>query len=150
MNVDIYTDGACRKNPGPGGYGVYILEGKNKKIIQGYNELTTNNAMELMGILIALKYAIKYPNNNYKIHTDSSYALNTCKTWIYSWVNNGTIHIRPNSSILKRIYKFLIELENLKVNYELIKVKGHSDNEGNNYADYLATSIIDKNLNTKI
>ena len=90
LNVDLYTDGACSYNPGPGGWGyLLICESKNKeKYDSGYKEHTTNNEMELTAVIEGIK-AIKKPCN-LTIYTDSAYVSNAfLQDWISSWKNNG-------------------------------------------------------------
>ena len=86
--VDIYTDGACSGNPGPGAWGAILIYGEVKKEFSGYEELTTNNRMELQGALSALKL-LKEPCI-VNLYSDSAYLINGFnQRWIYNWVSNG-------------------------------------------------------------
>ena len=139
--VDIYTDGACSGNPGPGGWGVLIqLDDKNIELSGGDNE-TTNNRMELMAAIIALEEI----NKDYKInlYTDSNYVKDGITSWISNWkknswktankmdVKNKDLWIRLDAAIKGKDISW-------------IWVKGHAGNAGNEQADYLARSALEK------
>ncbi len=140
MKYIIYTDGACSGNPGPGGWGVVIFDkDKNQKNLSGKEKNTTNNRMELMAPIMALK-KIKH-NSEITIYTDSTYVKNGITEWIKKWEKNGW------KSANKKLVKnkdLWIKLNNLcKKNKVLWKwVKGHSNNEYNDLADELATQAI--------
>src|SRR5688572_302577 len=86
--IDIYTDGACSGNPGPGGYGVVMLYKSHRKELSGGFSLTTNNRMELMGLIVALS-ALK-ERCRITAHTDSKYLMNGFqKDWVKRWKTNG-------------------------------------------------------------
>ncbi|WP_250278915.1 ribonuclease HI [[Clostridium] colinum] len=135
-NVEIYTDGACSGNPGPGGYGIILLyKEQRKEFSKGY-KLTTNNRMETMAVIKALKL-LKEPCN-ITLYTDSSYVVNSInKGWVYNWKNNNWKNSSkkdtPNVDLWEEL---LLLLEIHKVNF--VWVKGHADNEGNNRCDFLA------------
>ena len=138
--VQIYTDGACSGNPGPGGWGAVLIYDDYKKEISGYNANTTNNIMEITAVLEALKL-LKFPCD-IKIYSDSAYVVNCFnQKWIYNWKRNNwkTADKKPvkNKELWEELYSLL---ENHK--FEFIKVKGHSDNELNNRCDFLATNEI--------
>ena len=139
--VEIYTDGACSGNPGPGGWGVLIqLDNKNIELSGGDNE-TTNNRMELMAAIIALEEI----NKDYKInlYTDSNYVKDGITSWISNWkknswktankmdVKNKDLWIRLDAAIKGKDISW-------------IWVKGHAGNAGNEQADYLARSALEK------
>ena len=84
--VEIFTDGACKGNPGPGGWGALLRYGNKEKEINGYNSSTTNNIMELTAVIEALKQ-IKKPYD-INITTDSTYVKNGITDWIHNWKNN--------------------------------------------------------------
>tara|TARA_B100000768_G_C11051830_1_gene278691 strand:+ start:166 stop:594 length:429 start_codon:yes stop_codon:yes gene_type:complete len=141
MDYTIYTDGACSGNPGPGGWGAVIFDGnKNQVNISGRIEGTTNNRMELIAPIMALK---KIKNDSkITIYTDSTYVKNGITVWIKKWEKNGWIS--SNRKIVKNKDLWL-ELNDLCCkNFVIWKwVKGHGTNKYNNLADELATQAID-------
>ena len=139
--VIIYTDGACRGNPGPGGWGVLIEYGESRKELYGGDISTTNNKMELTAAIMALK-AIKEPCEII-LYTDSKYVLLGIEEWIHNWKKRGWrgANKKPVKNI--ELWKELDELRdehNIKWNW----VKGHSGDPGNETADMLANRGIDE------
>jgi|TARA_B100001093_G_scaffold459695_1_gene473029 ribonuclease HI len=140
MKYKIYTDGACSGNPGPGGWGAVIFDkDNNQKEISGKEMHTTNNRMELLAPIMALR-KIK-PNSEVTIYTDSTYVKNGITEWIKKWENNGWQGAKKKPVKNKDLW---IKLDNLcKDNKVVWKwVKGHSNNKFNNLADELATQAI--------
>ena len=140
MKYIIYTDGACSGNPGPGGWGAVILENeKNQKSISGYVNNTTNNRMELLAAIMALK---KVQNNSQiTIYTDSTYVKKGITEWVLKWKKNGWKNANKKPVKNKDLWLKLCNLcEKNKVNWRW--VKGHSTNKYNNLADELATQAI--------
>ena len=140
MKYRIYTDGACSGNPGPGGWGAVIFDQKdNQKNISGSEKNTTNNRMELLAAIMALK-KIK-TNSEIIIYTDSIYVKNGITEWIIKWKDNGWKNANKKTVKNKDLW---IKLDNLcqknKINWKW--VKGHSINKYNNLADKLATQAI--------
>src|SRR5574344_288440 len=137
-NIKIYTDGACSGNPGPGGYGAILMYNGMEKEISGGNKSTTNNQMELMGVISALE--LLKERCNVEVYTDSAYVVNSINNgWVYSWKKRNWV--KSDKTRAKNIYLWerllcLIEKHNIK----FIKVKGHSDNEFNNRCDRLAVT----------
>ena len=133
--IKIYTDGACKGNPGVGGWGAIIMQDeKNIELFGGENE-TTNNRMELMAVIMALKEISS--NLELTIYTDSTYVQKGISVWIKNWkVNNW----RSSSKKPVKNKDLWIELDEAvgsrKINWEW--VKGHAGNEGNEKADELA------------
>lgn len=134
-----YTDGSAHPNPGPGGFGVVIVD-ENDNLISTYFQsktYTTNNEMEMMAIIWACGYA-KSKNENIKIYSDSSYAINTFSNWMYGWERNGWVKgdgkIPENLKIVKAFFEL-----NKEMNIEFVKVRGHQGNKWNELADKLAT-----------
>ena len=142
-NIYIYTDGACRGNPGPGGWGVLLVYAEAKKELYGFSPETTNNIMELTAVIESLK-TIKH-KHPLIITTDSNYVKDGITTWIKSWkINNWkTANKKPVKN--KELW---IELDKLCQLYDITWkwVKGHSGHSGNEHADYLANKAIDQNL----
>ena len=140
MKYTIYTDGACSGNPGPGGWGAVIFDkDNNQKNISGNERNTTNNRMELMAPIMALK-KIK-SSAEVTIYTDSTYVKNGITEWIKKWEKNGWKSASKKAVKNKDLW---IKLDNLcKDNKVIWKwVKGHSTNKYNNLADELATQAI--------
>ena len=140
MKYKIYTDGACSGNPGPGGWGAVIFDkDNNQKNISGNERNTTNNRMELMAPIMALK-KIK-SSVEVTIYTDSTYVKNGITEWIKKWEKNGWKSASKKTVKNKDLW---IKLDNLcKDNKVIWKwVKGHSTNKYNNLADELATQAI--------
>lgn len=139
--VIIYTDGACRGNPGPGGWGVLIEYGELSKQLYGGDVSTTNNKMELTAAIMALT-EIKEPCEII-LYTDSKYVLQGIEEWIHNWKKRGWrgANKKPVKNI--DLWKELDELRdkhNIKWNW----VKGHSGDPGNETADMLANRGIDE------
>lgn len=136
MTVEAYVDGACKGNPGLGGWGVYLIAGEHKKEIYGGEENTTNNKMELMAAIKCLQ-ALKKEGTVITINTDSQYVKNGITTWIHNWKKNGwkSSNKQPvkNQDLWKELDN-LCQVHSVSWNW----VKGHSTNEGNNIADELA------------
>ena len=140
MKYTIYTDGACSGNPGPGGWGVVIFDQEKKQQnISGKVKNTTNNRMELMAPIMALK-KIK-PKSEVTIFTDSTYVKNGITEWIKKWEKNGwkTASKKPVKN--KDLWKKLKDLSS-KHSIKWIWVKGHAHNKYNNIVDELAQGAI--------
>jgi ribonuclease HI len=137
--IEIYTDGAARGSPGPGGYGI-VLKYKNfrKEISGGFNH-TTNNRMELLAVIIGLE-SITQKDLLVKIYSDSKYVIDSINLkWVFRWQKNGFKN-KANPDLWQR----LLKCYNIK-KHELIWVKGHADNIENNRCDELAVQISKKN-----
>ncbi len=138
--VIIYCDGACSGNPGPGGWGAILMYRDSKKEIAGFAESTTNNRMELIACIEALK-ALKQPCE-VSVYTDSAYVSNAfLKNWLVSWKRNGWRKADKKPVENSELWQALDGLV-AKHHVTFFKVKGHSDNEWNNRADHLATEQI--------
>ena len=133
--VEIYTDGACKGNPGPGGWGVWMLYNGKEKTMHGGEALTTNNRMEMMAVIKALQ-ALKRPCS-VKLYTDSSYVLKGITEWIVGWKARGwrTADKKPVKN--NDLWKMLDALAS-QHKIEWIWVRGHNGNDGNERADSLA------------
>lgn len=138
--VIIYTDGACRGNPGPGGWGVLLRYGKHEKKINGADTETTNNRMEIMAAIQALM-ALQQPCQ-VELHTDSQYLQKGVSEWLPKWKKNGwkTANKKPVKNI--DLWQMLeLETERHKVSWRW--VKGHSNHKENDLVDALANQAID-------
>lgn len=138
-NITIYTDGASRGNPGPGGYGAILLWKNHRKELSAGFRLTTNNRMELMAIIAALE-ALKKEGQHVTIFSDSQYVVNAVeKKWVFGWVKKG-FKDKKNKDLWLRF----LELYK-KHTIRFVWVKGHADNPLNNRCDELATQAADNN-----
>lgn len=133
----IYTDGSSRGNPGPGGYGAIMQWGSTiKEISQGYRH-TTNNRMELMGVIAALEMLTR-TGLDITVYTDSSYIVNSVeKKWVFGWEKKGYAG-KKNADLWGR---FLRQYRRHSIKF--IWVKGHANNVNNNRCDVLATQAAD-------
>jgi ribonuclease HI len=134
--VTIYSDGACKGNPGPGGWGYLIMSGEHYKEGSGGEAKTTNNRMEMIGALRALQ-ALRH-SCQVTVYTDSQYLCNCFRNgWYKNWKQNGWKTSRGTDVLNKDLWEaLLVENERHKVEWKW--VKGHSDNEYNNRCDELA------------
>ena len=141
-NVLIYTDGACSNNPGPGGWGAVLLYKDYKKELSGFCENTTNNRMEILAVIMAVK-ALK-ESCELEIYTDSAYVVNAFNNgWLNNWQRNGWKTTAKKSVENIELWQELLDSLSHH-SYRIIKVKGHSDNELNNRCDQLATQAVKK------
>ena len=139
--VTIYTDGACSGNPGKGGWGAILIYAKEEKYMSGSKQLTTNNQMELIATIEALKAILK--PSNIALYTDSQYVKNGITSWIFNWKKNGwkTANKKPVAN--KDLW---IELEKY-VDFHSVSwfwVKGHSGDHYNEIADELAVKAMNE------
>ncbi|GAW86504.1 ribonuclease HI [Bathymodiolus platifrons methanotrophic gill symbiont] len=138
--VEIYTDGACRGNPGPGGWGVWLKRGDAEKELFGGEQETTNNRMELMAAIQALE--ILNQPCAVKLYSDSKYVLQGITEWMVNWKKRGwkTAAKKPvkNEDLWRRLDSAMQKHE-----IDWTWVKGHSGNPGNERADQLANQGID-------
>ena len=134
--VTIYTDGACSGNPGPGGYGAVLIYNGNEKEISGGEKSTTNNKMEMMGVIKALEMLKE--KCDVEVYSDSAYVVNSINNkWVYSWKKNNWIKSDKSKAKNIELWERLLELIDYH-NVKFVKVKGHADNEYNNRCDKLA------------
>jgi ribonuclease HI len=132
--VEIFTDGACSGNPGPGGLGIVMkFQDLRKELSYGFRK-TTNNRMELIAIIVALE-SLKKEGLNVVVYSDSKYVVDSINLgWVYGWVKKG-FKDKANPDLWKR---FLEINQKHKVKY--IWVKGHASNAENNRCDELAVA----------
>jgi ribonuclease HI len=141
--VEIFTDGACRGNPGPGGWAALLVSGKERKEVSGFEALTTNNRMELaaaIGGLGALKRRCAV-----KLFTDSKYVLQGMTEWLPNWKARGW-RTAAKEPVKNQDLWQLLDATAGDQDIQWIWVKGHSGHEGNEYVDRLANEAIDRML----
>lgn len=133
--VEIWTDGACKGNPGPGGWGALLRSNGHEKELFGGEELTTNNRMELQAVIEALR-ALKEPCR-VTLHVDSQYVMNGITKWITGWKRNGwrTASKKPVKN--EDLWRALDE-EVARHDVRWVWVRGHAGDPGNERADTLA------------
>jgi len=138
--VIIYTDGACSGNPGPGGWGCVLKYGEFRREMSGFEPDTTNNRMELLAAIKALR-ALKEPCS-VVLYSDSSYLTDAfLKGWLVSWQKKNWVKSDKKPVLNKDLWEELILLSNMH-SIRWIRVKGHADNAENNRCDQLATGAI--------
>ena len=134
--LEIFTDGACKGNPGPGGWGAVIRYGKHEKEISGGDPDTTNNRMELSAAIEALK--ILTEPCHVKLHTDSKYVLDGITKWVHGWQRNGWKNASIQTVRNADLWHDLIDAV-ARHHIEWIWVKGHNGHPENERADRLAS-----------
>tara|TARA_Y100000992_G_C21259005_1_gene490181 strand:+ start:939 stop:1376 length:438 start_codon:yes stop_codon:yes gene_type:complete len=144
--IEIYTDGACSGNPGPGGWGFVILDGENIKSFSGSEDSTTNNRMELTAAIKAIESVDI--GESIILHTDSTYVLKGITEWIIKWKKNNWISSTKKPVANKDLW-IKLDQYNLSRDIKWIWVKAHqncdsNDSIYNNMADKLATRAITK------
>jgi ribonuclease HI len=136
--IKIYTDGASRGNPGPGGFGVILLWGGHRKEISGGFRLTTNNRMELLAVITGLE-AITKKEYAVTVYSDSQYVVRAIEEgWLKKWIATDFKGGKKNRDLWTRYYHLA-----QKMKVKLVWVKGHAENPFNNRCDELATSAAD-------
>jgi len=143
VGVVIYTDGACKGNPGPGGWGALLVAGGREREMHGGEAATTNNRMELTAVIRALE-TLKRPCE-VDLYTDSQYVKNGIQTWINNWKRNGwkTAERKPvKNAELWRELDELVARHAVRWHW----VRGHSGHDGNERADALANRGVDEVL----
>ena len=140
-DVTLYTDGACSGNPGPGGWAALLQSGSHERTVKGAEPDTTNNRMELMAVIGGLR-ALKEPCR-VAVHTDSAYIVNAFKEgWIKNWQRRGwkTAGKKPVKN--QDLWEELLRLRAIH-EVDFVKVKGHADDDRNNYVDGEAVRAIE-------
>jgi ribonuclease HI len=139
-HVEIYTDGACSGNPGPGGWGAVLVYGDVKKGISGFEPATTNNRMELLAVIESLRL-LREPCK-VTVYSDSAYVVNCFKhKWYESWIAKGWKNSQGKRVENRELWEELLSLMTKhQVTYS--KVKGHAGVELNEWADQLARDAI--------
>lgn len=137
--IEIFTDGACSGNPGPGGYGIVLKYKGNTREISGYDPATTNNRMELMGVIEALR-VIKKPGK-IQVVSDSSYVIKGITEWIKGWVRKGWINSQKKTVLNRDLWEKLLEFSQPH-DIKWVWVKGHHGHIENEQCDKLARDAI--------
>lgn len=140
--VDIYTDGACSGNPGPGGWGVIVIYGRHKRELSGGESDTTNNRMELTAVIEGL--SILKESCVVNLYSDSKYVIDGLKLgWADGWKKNGWRKSNKKPALNSDLWDKLLSLtEKHEMNY--VWVKGHADNALNNRCDEMAVAETQK------
>jgi ribonuclease HI len=142
LSTVIYTDGACRGNPGPGGWAALLIHNQHEKEIFGAERLTTNNRMELLAVIRALE-ALKKPGTSARVYTDSQYVIKGIEEWMPAWKERGwrTADKKPVKN--QDLWEQLDALA-ARHDVEWHWVRGHSGVAGNERVDALANRAIDE------
>ena len=136
--ISLYTDGASRGNPGPGGYGVLLIWGNHRKELSKGYKFTTNNRMELLAVIEGLK-AIKKKEIPVTVFSDSQYVVNAVeKGWLTNWIKTNFKGGKKNTDLWTEYYELA---KNFRIKF--VWVKGHANNPYNNRCDELATAAAD-------
>lgn len=143
--VEIYTDGACKGNPGPGGWGALLVYDGRTRTLHGGEPYTTNNRMELIAVIRALE-ALKRPCT-VRLHTDSQYVQQGISAWIHNWKKRGwrTVDNKPVKN--EDLWRRLDELAS-RHTVHWVWVRGHAGHDGNEQADALANRGVVEVLST--
>lgn len=142
--IEVYTDGACSGNPGPGGWGTIIIHQGIETEISGFEANTTNNRMELTAVIEGLS-ALKETSLPVTLYTDSQYIVNANNQhWLDNWQIKGWINASKKPVANRDLWEQIISL-NAKYHPTYIWVKGHSSNAYNNRCDALAVQAIQNN-----
>ena len=140
MKIKIFSDGSSRNNPGVSGYGTILVYGEHRKELSGGFKLSTNNRMELMGVIAGLE-ALKKENLEIEITSDSKYVVDAInRGWLFSWEKQN-FKDRKNADLWIR---FLVEYR--KHNIKMIWIKGHNEHPENERCDVLATTESGKDI----
>jgi len=139
--VEIFADGACSGNPGPGGYGAILKSGARTKEISGCEADTTNNRMELMSVIEAFKQ-LKKPCV-IKVISDSSYVIKGMKEWLPGWIKKNWMNSRKQPVMNRDLWEALLEVSSPH-KVEWIWIKGHNGHQENERCDELARKAIKK------
>lgn len=139
--VEIFCDGACRGNPGPGGWGAILRSGGREKRISGYKDMTTNNEMELTAAMEGLR-ALKTPSS-VTVTTDSNYVVKGMTEWIHDWRGRGWRTAAKKPVKNRELWEKLAE-EAARHDVKWAWIRGHNGHPENELADRLANEAIDR------
>jgi len=144
--TEIYCDGACSGNPGPGGWGTILRYGDHEKELFGFAAMTTNNRMELSAALAGLQ-ALKRPSR-VRVTSDSQYLCKGMTTWIFGWKKNGWKNSKKDEVVNRDLWEGL-DLLSQQHQIEWIWVRGHDGHAENERCDELARNAIIQGLNAQ-
>ncbi len=139
--VEIFTDGACKGNPGPGGWGALLRMGQHEKELSGSEAHTTNNRMEMMAVISALK-ALTRPCE-VRLHSDSKYVIDGITKWVHGWKRKGWVNASKKPVRNAELWHDLIEAS-APHKIEWIWVKGHNGHPENERVDKLASDAAER------
>jgi len=139
--IDIFADGACSGNPGPGGFGAILRSGEKEREISGCEPHTTNNRMELMGVISAIE-ALKKPCR-IRVTTDSNYIVKGMTEWISGWIRNNWRNSQKKEVLNRDLWERLLEAAKGH-DIEWVWIKGHNGHVENERCDELARHEIEK------
>ncbi len=139
--VDIYADGACSGNPGTGGFGAILKSGGKVRELSGYENLTTNNRMELLGVISALE-ALKKPCR-VRVTTDSNYIVKGMTEWLDGWLKKNWVNSQKKEVLNRDLWERLLRASKTH-EIEWIWIKGHSGHAENERCDRIAREEIKK------
>lgn len=145
----IFTDGACKKNPGKGAWGFVVYDDNDNRLgsKSGFKELTTNNEMELTAIVEVLRWATKNEGRPVTIYTDSSYCKSGMESWMFGWQRKGWQKADGEAPLNLELWKEAFELTQKYIGFHntnptFVKVKGHSGDPRNDEVDALCNTVI--------
>ena len=141
MNVEIFCDGACSGNPGPGGYGAILRYNGHEKELSGGDGNTTNNRMELTGAITALE-SLKRPCR-VAVTTDSQYLVKGMTEWLDGWIRKGWKNSKKEPVLNRDLWERLLELARIH-RIEWVWVRGHDGHKENERCDELARKALEK------
>ena len=142
--IEIFTDGACKGNPGPGGWCAILRYKNHEKILSGFDKNTTNNRMELTAVIKALEIIKR--KSYIKIYSDSQYLIKGMTEWLQNWIKNDWKNSKKEEIQNKELWIKLYEFSK-KHEIEWIWIKGHKKHLENEKCDEIAKRIIKENLN---
>lgn len=144
--LEVYCDGGCRGNQADenvGGWGAYLVWGPHTKELHGGERNTTNNKMELTAAIEGLR-AVKKKDVPVDVYVDSAYVLGGITQWVYGWMKKGWVNSKKEPVANKDLWLQLLDEKRKFSDITFHKVKGHSNNAGNNKADALANLAMDE------
>jgi ribonuclease HI len=144
--VEIFADGACSGNPGPGGYGAILRTGEKEREISGFEAQTTNNRMEMMAVISALE-ALKL-HCKVRVTTDSTYIVKGMSEWVHGWLKNGWRNSQKKEVLNRDLWERLLKASKGH-EVEWVWIKGHSGHVENERCDELARCEIENNRGLK-